>query len=83
MRHLILTTTLFLSACATAPISDSAICDGTRASRSALAAALVEDGGPASRRAGLRLIQQVDAGCFLHRPKVTAKADSFEGIAPF
>lgn len=61
-RPMILTMMLFLSACAPAPSGD-AICDGTRASRVALAGALVADGGPESRRAGLMLIGQIDAGC--------------------
>lgn len=51
------------SACASTPGSDSAVCDGTRASRQALAAALVEDGGAQSQRAGLRLLDQMVAGC--------------------
>ena len=53
----------FASACASTPGSDSAVCDGTRASRQALAAALVEDGGAQSQRAGLRLLDQMAAGC--------------------
>ena len=53
---------LSLTGCATTP-SDSAICAGSAASRKALAAALVEDGGPVSQRAGLRLLDQVAAGC--------------------
>ncbi|GEM_PF-2013724 len=43
--------------------SGEAICDGTAASRAALAAALVADGGPQSRAAGRDLIARVDAGC--------------------
>lgn len=45
------------------PGSDSAVCDGTRTSRQALAAALVEDGGAQSQRAGLRLLDQISAAC--------------------
>lgn len=51
------------SGCANTPGSDAAICDGTRASRQALAAALVEDGGAQSQRAGLRLLDQMLAAC--------------------
>jgi len=49
--------------CATTPISEAAICDGTAASRQALAIALLIDGGDQSRRAGLRLLDEVTAGC--------------------
>ncbi len=57
-----LTLTLLLSGCATVPNSE-AICDGTAQSRTAHAAALVEDGGPQSLVTGAFLIQQIDAGC--------------------
>lgn len=57
-----LTMMLLLSACATTP-SAPAICDATRASRADLAGALVSDGGPQSRRAGLLVLDQVAAGC--------------------
>ncbi|MDO5706545.1 MAG: hypothetical protein Q4G49_15960 [Paracoccus sp. (in: a-proteobacteria)] len=64
MRQILIwTMMLCLTACAGAPVKQTAICDGTRASRTALAAALVDDGGPASRRAGMALIDQIDAGC--------------------
>ena len=66
MRWKILASSLILtcaSACANTPGSDSAVCDGTRASRKALASALVEDGGAQSQRAGLRLLDQMVAGC--------------------
>lgn len=43
--------------------SDSAICDGTDRSRTEHAAALLNDGGPASKRTGRVLIQQIDAAC--------------------
>lgn len=58
----LLTLTLLLSGCANAP-STNAICDGTAQSRTAHAAALVEDGGPRSVVTGALLIQQLDAGC--------------------
>ena len=43
--------------------SDAALCDGTRAARSAHAAALLDDGGPLSVTTGANLIGLVDAGC--------------------
>ncbi|WP_179285858.1 hypothetical protein [Haematobacter missouriensis] len=51
-----------LAGCATGR-SGEAVCDGTEASRTALAAALVADGGPQSRAAGRDLIAQIDVGC--------------------
>lgn len=65
MRAMMLTallTMMCVAGCAATP-SDSAICDGSAASRKALAAALVEDGGPLSQRAGLRLLDQISAAC--------------------
>lgn len=62
-RLMIWTTLLWLTACASTPVSQTAICDGTAASRKVLAAALVEDGGARSQRAGLRLLDQMQAGC--------------------
>ena len=53
---------LSLTACAVTP-NESAICDGTAASRKALAAALGADGGPQSQRAGLLVLDQLKAGC--------------------
>ncbi len=53
---------MILSGCATG-VSGEAVCDGTRASRSAHAAALVVDGGPQSRATGRALIARIDAGC--------------------
>ena len=41
----------------------SAICDGTRTSRTAHAKALAEDGGDASVLTGMQLISQIDAAC--------------------
>lgn len=58
-----LLTLTWLAGCASTPVSQTAICDGTEASRKALAAALVEDGGANSQRAGLRLLDQMQAGC--------------------
>lgn len=43
--------------------SVNAVCDGTRQTRAAHAAALVQDGGPKSLVTGARLISQIDAGC--------------------
>jgi uncharacterized protein YceK len=51
-----------LSGCASA-LSNTAICNGTAQSRTAHAAALVEDGGSLSMVTGALLIQQIDAGC--------------------
>lgn len=62
-RLMIWTTLTLLTACASTPVSQTAICDGTAASRTALAAALIEDGGARSQRAGLRLLDQLEAGC--------------------
>ncbi|MBT0780592.1 hypothetical protein [Paracoccus sp. pheM1] len=62
-RLMIWTTLLWLTACAGTPVSQTAICDGTEASRTALAEALIEDGGANSQRAGLRLLDQLEAGC--------------------
>lgn len=53
---------MILAGCATGR-SGEAVCDGTEASRSAHAAALVADGGPQSRATGRTLIAQIDAGC--------------------
>lgn len=53
---------LILSGCASGP-SGEALCDGSAEARSALAAALVADGGPQSRAAGRTLIARIDAGC--------------------
>ena len=53
---------LTVSGCARA-VSDSAICDGTAASRTAHAAALAEDGGDKSVVTGAYLIRQIDAAC--------------------
>ena len=63
MRNLFLMIPLcFVTGCVSA-VSDSAICDGTEASRTAHAAALAADGGPLSLATGARLIRQIDAGC--------------------
>lgn len=51
-----------VSGCANV-VSETAICDGTKESRSAHAAALAEDGGDASVVTGARLISQIDAAC--------------------
>lgn len=54
--------TMMLTGCFGGPVSE-AVCDGTAASRTAHAAALVVDGGPQSRATGRTLIAQVDSGC--------------------
>lgn len=43
--------------------SAEAICDGTKASRTAHAAALAQDGGDAAVVTGARLISQIDVAC--------------------
>ena len=64
MRHLYLAAMLplIVTDCAAAPGGEAA-CDGTAESRSALAAALVDDGGPKSMAAGRTLIARLDAAC--------------------
>jgi len=59
-----LTLTLVGNGCASVT-SNSAVCDGSRADRTAHAAALVADGGPQSLVTGQRLISRLDAGCAL------------------
>lgn len=54
---------LSVSACSGTPASGPAICDATKASRADLAGALLTDGGPQSRRAGLLVLDQMQAGC--------------------
>lgn len=53
----------FASACANTPVSDAAVCAGCADARRALAAALIEDGGAQSQRAGLVLLDKLKAGC--------------------
>lgn len=52
----------FLTGCSGAA-NDAAICAGTAGDRTAHARALVQDGGPQSRRTGAVLITRLDAGC--------------------
>lgn len=54
---------LTLSGCVGGPASDAAVCARTEGPRTALAAALVVDGGPQSKGAGRTLIALLDAGC--------------------
>ena len=58
----VLLTTMWLAGCATTP-SDSAICAGSAEACWALAAALIQDGGAQSQRAGLSLLDKMRAGC--------------------
>lgn len=51
-----------VSGCVSA-VSNSAICDGTAAARSAHAAALAADASDASVVTGARLIRLIDAAC--------------------
>ena len=53
---------MLISGCATVPSGD-AICDGSAQLRTEHAAALVADGGPASKQSGAALIGTIDAGC--------------------
>ena len=62
MKYLACLMTLFVSACASVP-TDNAICSVTETPRTELAGALVDDGGPRSQRAGLVLIEIIDAAC--------------------
>ena len=52
----------FVTGCATVA-SDSAICGGTSAARTAHASALAADGGDMSVMTGAVLIRQLDAAC--------------------
>ena len=64
MRFLICLTMLSLTACASGPVAnETALCASTAQTRTALAGALVDDGGSESRRAGLAIIAQLDAAC--------------------
>ena len=57
-----MTLTYCVTGCATVA-SNSAICDGTRAARTAHAGALAADGGDMSVMTGAALIRQLDAAC--------------------
>lgn len=67
MRRTAMTLTLLVAGCTSVPTltgpDAEAICDGTRASRTAHAAALAQDGGDASVVTGQKLISQIDAAC--------------------
>ena len=54
---------LCVTGCASTPASDAALCAGTADSRRALADALLTDGGDQSQRAGLVMLDKVQAGC--------------------
>lgn len=53
---------MMLLGCVTGPSGDP-VCSRTEGPRTALAAALVVDGGPQSKGAGRTLIALLDAGC--------------------
>lgn len=53
---------LLVSGCVSA-VSDSALCSGTAAERTAHAQALAVDGGDRSVQTGQALIAKLDAGC--------------------
>jgi len=61
-KLLCLTMIALTTGCAIGP-SAEAICDGTDNLRTQHAAALIEDGGPQSKRSGVALIATIDAGC--------------------
>ena len=63
MKLLLVTTLAFCATGCANGVSNKAICDGTKASRTAHAAALAEDGGDASVVTGAHLISQIDAAC--------------------
>lgn len=64
MRWLILLTLVLLTgACASPQVSPTAICDGTRQARADHAAALLVDGGAASKVTGAVVLTQWRAGC--------------------
>ena len=57
-----LTLTLLVTGCASG-VSGTAVCDGTKAARTAHAEALAQDGGDLSVQTGATLIAMLDAGC--------------------
>lgn len=66
MRAMTLTallTLMWTAACTTTPASTSAVCSGTESAARDLASALLVDGGPQSKRAGLVLLDKREAGC--------------------
>ena len=66
MRAMTLTALMMASltaACTTTPASSPALCAGTEAAARELASALLVDGGPQSKRAGLALLDKRAAGC--------------------
>ena len=62
MKWVALAGLMSLTACANA-LGNDAACSATREARSDLAGALVDDGGSESQRAGLELIETLDAVC--------------------
>lgn len=62
MRLLACLMMLSLTACASVPAANP-VCTITEAPRTALAGALVDDGGPRSQRAGLVLVGVIDGEC--------------------
>lgn len=62
MKWVVLTAMLFVTGCATGLGGDAA-CEATRDQRTALAGALLDDGGDQSQREGLELISVLDAVC--------------------
>lgn len=62
MKYLACLMMLSVAGCASVP-TDNAICSVTETPRTDLAGALVDDGGPLSRRTGLVLIETLDGAC--------------------
>lgn len=54
--------TIALQGCSVSPVS-TAICDASAPDRKDLAGALVEDGGPKSKVAGVRLLTRMETAC--------------------
>lgn len=54
---------MLMASCAASPISQTAICDGTRSDRADHAAALIVDGGTLSKQTGAVLLVKIKAGC--------------------
>ena len=65
LARMLIASTLMLSmaACASTRPSPTAICSGTGQARADLAEALLADGGDQSKRAGLALLDKMEAGC--------------------
>lgn len=65
LARMLIASTLMLSmtACASTRPSPTAICSATGQARAELAEGLLADGGDHSKRAGLALLDKMEAGC--------------------